>query len=86
MLPQWLREVRQQARDSSEDEPEQVPAEEEAASPVEATPTCRNLQPVKNPPIYWLVCNPKRKVKKKLQIGWLACAVKHQTKKMTCQR
>ena len=31
VLPQWLREVRQQARDSGEEEPEQVPAEEEAA-------------------------------------------------------
>jgi len=32
VLPQWLREVRQQARDSAEGEPEQAPAEEEALS------------------------------------------------------
>jgi hypothetical protein len=32
-LPEWLRDVRQQARESSEGEPEQAPAEEEEASP-----------------------------------------------------
>ena len=33
VLPQWLREVRQQARESAEENDEQVPAEEEAPQP-----------------------------------------------------
>ena len=44
VLPQWLREVRQQARDSSEDEPEQAPAEEEAAQPEESADLLAGLQ------------------------------------------
>ncbi|MBN1449483.1 MAG: hypothetical protein JW963_00560 [Anaerolineales bacterium] len=43
VLPQWLREVRQQARDSVEDEPEQAPTEEEA-SPEESADLLAGLQ------------------------------------------
>jgi len=44
VLPQWLREVRQQARDSSEEETEQVSAEEEAAQPEESANLLAGLQ------------------------------------------
>jgi hypothetical protein len=43
VLPQWLREVRQQARDSVEDEPEQIPAEKESP-PEESTDLLAGLQ------------------------------------------
>ena len=43
-LPQWLREVRQQARDSSKEELEQVPAEEEAARPEESADLLAGLR------------------------------------------
>ena len=44
VLPQWLREVRQQARDSSEEEPEQAPVEEEAVQPEESDDLLAGLQ------------------------------------------
>lgn len=45
VLPQWLREARQQSRDSSEDEPEQAPVEEkEADQPEEPTDLLAGLQ------------------------------------------
>ena len=43
VLPQWLRDVRQQARDSVEDEPEQTPAEEESP-PEESADLLAGLQ------------------------------------------
>jgi len=45
VLPQWLREVRQQARESSGEEPEQAPAEEEAVQqPEESADLLAGLQ------------------------------------------
>jgi hypothetical protein len=43
VLPQWLREVRQQARDSADEGPEQAPAEEEAL-PEESADLLAGLQ------------------------------------------
>ena len=44
VLPQWLRDVRQQSRDSSEEDAEQVPVEEEAAQPEEPANLLAGLQ------------------------------------------
>jgi hypothetical protein len=44
VLPQWLREVRQQARDSAEEDAEQASAAEEASQPDEASDLLAGLQ------------------------------------------
>ena len=44
VLPQWLREVRQQARDSAEEDAEQASAAEEARQPDEASDLLAGLQ------------------------------------------
>jgi hypothetical protein len=44
VLPQWLRDVRQQARDSADESAEQAPAEEEAGQPEKSADLLAGLQ------------------------------------------